>query len=436
MFYKTFVYSIFCFRVIATLILGGRYDTAVVAAETTEEYIEPEVHRYTNVLPREVCQKIIELGEAVGFPLEPDSIDEQQYDDSENNSSQAIDVVDEDGTVNSPDIFEQLVPFLPNIQNLIRSQRDEELDRILFPDQPPNRLPKLNWVFYRKYSPDSPRNSLIPHADSNMYTVNIALNDDFTGGGLFYVKPPLSINPDCCHPSEENGYYLGDEDPIPELLDHQYTYDYVNKLRRENTTDVVFPNMQTGNALIHNFTVWHAVAPIETGIRYSMVLFFDMHNPCLRRDEDEDEDEYQDRDDDDYREDGDDDNIDDGSRFNAWIRHEIAECDQDNGEIAYIPDNVDIFWVDPGPKEDEESLVLMRLALRPDGGRHGLNVMEGDIFQALRSIPDGEETPPLDSREVLASITIEAGKHNYKFQSLFKTKDDCDSYNSFDGTEL
>ena len=60
--------------------------------------------------------------------------------------------------------------------------------------------------------------------------------------------------------------------------------DWLNRVRRGNTPDgIVFPNMSAGDVLIHNFTVWHAVAPIESGSRYSFVLFYDMDNPAIQR---------------------------------------------------------------------------------------------------------------------------------------------------------
>jgi hypothetical protein len=49
--------------------------------------------------------------------------------------------------------------------------------------------------------------------------------------------------------------------------------------------------MQAGDVLIHNYTVWHGVAPLEKGERYSFVLFYDMDNPSIN-DLDADIDEF------------------------------------------------------------------------------------------------------------------------------------------------
>mmetsp|Transcript_8125 Transcript_8125/g.19972 ORF Transcript_8125/g.19972 Transcript_8125/m.19972 type:complete len:416 (+) Transcript_8125:118-1365(+) len=402
----------------ATALFLFAANTAIAEeAVAAHEYIEPEVHRYTNVLPKEVCDKIIALGEAAGFPLEMDSIDSLQYKDSQNNHSQAIDVVDEDGTVRYPEIFEELKPFIPKLAKLIRSQRNEKLDRILFPDEPPDRLPELHWVFYRKYSPDSPRNSLVPHTDTNMHTVNIALNDDFTGGGLFYLKPPRPSNPDY-YPNENNNYFSqGDLDPVVDLQDHQYSYHYVNRLRHENTSNVVFPKLETGDALIHNFTVWHAVAPLEAGTRYSMVMFFDMHNPCLidyGADNEDHEDEHEDED-----------------YFDITVRHNIRECDTTTGKLVSIPYNLDLYWVDP---DDElEPLRLVQSKIVPGAIFEGMS-SAGHEFRALRSLRDGEDPPPLHSREILASIVIESGQEDYEFVGT--TQNECDAMNSAEKNEL
>eukprot|EP00531_Pseudo-nitzschia_arenysensis_P010605 CAMPEP_0116147558 /NCGR_PEP_ID=MMETSP0329-20121206/17818_1 /TAXON_ID=697910 /ORGANISM="Pseudo-nitzschia arenysensis, Strain B593" /LENGTH=417 /DNA_ID=CAMNT_0003643493 /DNA_START=161 /DNA_END=1414 /DNA_ORIENTATION=- len=415
---RTVFASIVCFWAFALSFLTAEA-TIAVEASAAQEYIEPEVHRYTNVIPREVCEKIIALGEAAGFPLEPDSIDSLEYQDSENNSSQAIDVVDEDGTVNYPEIYAELEPYIPKIANLIRSQRNQKLDRILFPDEPADRLPELHWVFYRKYSPDTPRNALIPHTDINMHTVNIALNDDFTGGGLFYINPPRPSNPNY-YPNENNNYFSqGVLDPVVDIYDYQTTYHYVNGLRHENTSNIVFPKLETGDALIHNFTVWHAVAPLDVGTRYSMVLFFDMHNPCLidndKFDQDEDEEE-------DYR-------------FEITIRHQIKECDPSTGKLVPIRDSVDIYWVDPDEDQTIGTIQVVEENFAP-GDFLILLSLDDHEFLAFRSVPDGQDPPALHRREVLASIVVQEGQDVYEFTSSFTTQEDCDARNEEEEDEL
>ena len=107
------------------------------------------------------------------------------------------------------------------------------------------------------------------HRDINLFTVNVALNDDFEGGGLFY------------HKSEDSQY--DDGDPRPNLDADQVTYDYLEQISRRNTSLIVFPEAKTGSVLIHNFTLYHAIAPIEKGTRYSLIFFYDMHHPVVEQ---------------------------------------------------------------------------------------------------------------------------------------------------------
>lgn len=96
---------------------------------------------------------------------------------------------------------------------------------------------------------------------------------------MFYVKPAA------------DQVETPDGRPEPPLM--YLTYDWLNQVKRENHSDIVFPTLESGDVLIHNFTVWHAVAPIERGTRYSFVLFYDMDNPAIQHDfqHDSDDDE-------------------------------------------------------------------------------------------------------------------------------------------------
>ena len=107
------------------------------------------------------------------------------------------------------------------------------------------------------------------HNDVNLFTVNIALNDDFEGGGLFYHK-------------NDDSYYEGDN-PLPRFPEEKLDYEYLEKITRENSSEIVFPEVKTGNLLIHNHTLFHAIAPIKNGTRYSLIFFYDMHHPDVKR---------------------------------------------------------------------------------------------------------------------------------------------------------
>lgn len=146
-------------------------------------------------------------------------------------------------------IWDLLRPAIPRITEIVKAGRDDEAFGEFYPDNP-GREPELNWVFFRKYSPDDARNSLNQHVDTNMNTVNVELNDDYEGGGLFYIKPSASTG---------------------EIADKYYEggYSWIDTIRRENTSDIVFPDLRAGDAIFYNYTVRHGVAPVESGTRVS-----------------------------------------------------------------------------------------------------------------------------------------------------------------------
>lgn len=82
-----------------------------------------------------------------------------------------------------------------------------------------------------------------------MSTVNIELSNDYEGGGIFWIKP-----------SADTG----------EIADEYYDgYKWIDSVKRENTTDIVFPDLHAGDAIFYNYTVRHGVAPVENGTRVS-----------------------------------------------------------------------------------------------------------------------------------------------------------------------
>ena len=83
-----------------------------------------------------------------------------------------------DDGITSPAIWEALKPWIPKLTELVKGSIDQETDSFYFPNAP-DRTPQLGWVFFRKYSPTSDRKALKLHVDSNMHTLNIALNSDF-----------------------------------------------------------------------------------------------------------------------------------------------------------------------------------------------------------------------------------------------------------------
>mmetsp|Transcript_27812 Transcript_27812/g.59106 ORF Transcript_27812/g.59106 Transcript_27812/m.59106 type:complete len:265 (-) Transcript_27812:631-1425(-) len=235
------------------------------AQDVEYQYLEPVVQRHVGVLPPSVCKQLIDLGEKFGFLVEKESIDvEEQHDPNEKFiPSQTIDVYVKGWTepdlpppkeghtvvIDNEAIWNLLQPVVPTITEIVKVNRDREAFSELYPDNP-DKEPELNWVFFRKYSPTEKRNSLKHHVDTNMNTVNIELNDDYKGGGLFYIKPSASTG------GIADEYYSGG-------------YRWIESVKRLNTSDIVFPDLHTGDAIFYNYTVRHGVAPVESGTRVS-----------------------------------------------------------------------------------------------------------------------------------------------------------------------
>jgi len=212
--------------------------------------------------------------------VEEESIDKKEQNDPDQKfiPSQTIDVYMKSldqrtmaTRIDHEDIWKALRPHLPMLRTIVKDNRDEDAFAKFHPNEP-HKEPELNWVFMRKYSPSDKRNSLKPHQDTNMYTLNIELNDDYEGGGWLYVKPP------------NNAAAAGKEyvhaDGVHHIPVEYMNYEWTNGLVRENNTEIVFPTLLTGDALLYNFTVYHAVAPIASGTRYSISFFYDFINPA------------------------------------------------------------------------------------------------------------------------------------------------------------
>ena len=203
-----------------------------------------------------------------GFLIDDESIDVTEQNDPNHKyvPSQTIDVYSK-GWAHEPDIiyangehivridnepiWQVLQPYIPKITQIVIDNRNKEKFQEFYPNEP-NRQPELHWVFFRKYSPNDERNSLKHHIDTNMNTVNIELSNDYEGGGIFYIKQFASNN------SIAEEYY-----------NEKKGYDWLDTLKRENTTDIIFPDLHAGDAIFYNYTVRHGVAPCVSGIRVS-----------------------------------------------------------------------------------------------------------------------------------------------------------------------
>lgn len=75
---------------------------------------------------------------------------------------------------------------LANLKNLLADKLFPKFKR-QFGLRP--SLLRMEDLFITKYDSLSKENSLAPHVDKNPWSFVIALNDDFTGGGTYFVRP-------------------------------------------------------------------------------------------------------------------------------------------------------------------------------------------------------------------------------------------------------
>jgi hypothetical protein len=229
-----------------------------VTDDVQAELVEPWVSHLSGVVSAEDCQRIIQAAEQIGFPEDADTID---YNAAHGSVSWQIDV-EENGEILEATIDEIYQPYLPIVNQIVSEHKIQFIGD--------HTAPSLDWVFLRKYQAGSKRRMLSLHSDVNLFTVIVSLNsnEDFEGGGLFYVKP-------------DTDWEL-DADGAPELPDELDSHEFLSSLKRANPSrGIVFPDFHTGDLLIHNFTLYHAIAPLESGTRYSLIFFYDESHPYV-----------------------------------------------------------------------------------------------------------------------------------------------------------
>merc|ERR1711983_458381 len=127
----------------------------------------------------------------------------------------------------------------------------------------------------------------------------------------------------------------------------KYGYKWIDSLKKENTSEIVFPDLRTGDVVFYNYTVEHAVAPVESGTGYSMAFFFDMDNPAVRDDfdseddgdeddeDEDDEDEDDEAEDDEAEDDEDEDNKDEDNKedFGIFLHNGLADNEIDIARV-------------------------------------------------------------------------------------------------------
>jgi hypothetical protein len=125
-----------------------------------------------NLISNEDCDLIIYLAEKSGFKYNFDSIDIGL---PMNENSQDLSVYDR-GVIYHQALWDIISRYIESTENLVRQHRQVNRYAKSSISDSPNDDIRVDWVFLRKYSPTSPRNSLRMHCDSNENTVLIALN--------------------------------------------------------------------------------------------------------------------------------------------------------------------------------------------------------------------------------------------------------------------
>lgn len=246
------------------------------AAVTIFDGNTPLLDEKDAVMSEQLCAQIVAICNDIGWAQIEDSIDKNEPEN--NHYSQDLYVVDR-GDIRNPRLWALIEPYVPALSEFVLQRKNRARASFRADMQVPEKPPSADWIFIRKYSPHigSTRNSLRVHYDTNEHSINLPLNSDteFGGGGFFVIKPP---------PQPASYTY----DTPPEIPQAWQGLPWLQKVRRENSSIVYFPPMKAGSAVLHNNTVWHGIAPLTAGVKYSLLFFFDMP-PQSQVDSDDDD---------------------------------------------------------------------------------------------------------------------------------------------------
>jgi len=187
-------------------------------------------------LPADVCAQIVAAADQHGYSSDADSIDGRAVLD--------INVFNH-GQVYSEEIYSLISPYLPGMK--------AALDR-RFPELPNS----IDWIFLRKYTAGTRRDSLRAHNDKNLHTINVPLNIQFQGGRLFFIPTFTPLG----HAVSQN--IMIEKYLVPDHLTGEC-----------NNTNYFFPHLPVGIGTIYNSSIWHGVTPMVEGSRYTLSYFYD-----------------------------------------------------------------------------------------------------------------------------------------------------------------
>jgi hypothetical protein len=213
-----------------------------------------------DALPPEVCARIIDAAERQGFSYAPDTIDR---DDARRPPSVQLEVFEQD-EVRAPEVMALVAPYLPRLRGLVdRAKRAKGVDT-------PTRF---DWIFLRKYAAGRARDRLRAHKDGNLHSLNVFLNgraedgDRFAGGGSGGAQ--FAGGGSGGAQFAGGGLFLADGPEVDGV--EVWTDGFL-----DDAAGVFVVPQRTGAAVVHDNTVWHGIAPLASGSKYSLLLFADM----------------------------------------------------------------------------------------------------------------------------------------------------------------
>jgi len=80
---------------IISVVAAALLSSALGLSESVGDLLEPTIKRHVGILPPSACQELIALGEAKGFTVDAESIDDDE--DNYNVISQSIDIYERNG---------------------------------------------------------------------------------------------------------------------------------------------------------------------------------------------------------------------------------------------------------------------------------------------------------------------------------------------------
>lgn len=187
-----------------------------------------------DAIPPSVCKEIIEAAENEPkyWDQGPDTID----------YGPLFQIEVYEHSIQHPAVYRLLAPHIPNIEKFAQKYLNAR---------------KAQWIFMRKYAAKGlkGRDGVKLHTDGGKYSMTIALNTEFAGKGAWSVNGPNLLA----------------------LIDPESDYKGSTNIASDpaQLKGAFFPEAVAGHGYAYRSDVMHGVAPVGSGTRYAMIIFFD-----------------------------------------------------------------------------------------------------------------------------------------------------------------